>query len=148
MGLLELFCQVDEFCQAFLPADHRALVAAGYRAGNIDPGADVTGVKLIERLSDMPPERAFDVGLRQPLRLLAEQGNLQPLTLLVDALDEAWQAYQNHPSIVELLAGAADLPPQVRFILLARNKSESCETLRPVSPKVLKADSCSVENLA
>jgi DNA polymerase III delta prime subunit len=111
------------------------------KAGNIDSGAELTGVKIIERLSDLPPERAFDVGLRQPLRLLAEQGNLPPLTLLVDALDEAWQAYQNHPNIVELLAGAADLPPQVRFILLARDKSEIRETLRPVSPKVLKADS-------
>ncbi len=120
----------------------RPIEAHGYiETENIEPGADVTAVKIIEQLSDIPPERAFDVGLRQPLRLLAEQGKLPPLTLLVDALDEAWQAYQNHPNIVELLAGAADFPRQVRFILLARDKNEIRETLRLVLPKVLQADS-------
>lgn len=31
MSLVELFCQVDDFCQAFLPTYHQALVAAGQR---------------------------------------------------------------------------------------------------------------------
>jgi len=31
MSLVELFCHVDDFCQAFLPTYHQALVVAGYR---------------------------------------------------------------------------------------------------------------------
>ena len=86
-------------------------------AGDVQPGASVTGVK-IDRidLARLGPENAFANGLAVPLRRLAERAGSRPPVLLVDSLDEAYAS----PVAKALPRSLADLNG-VRLILTTRD---------------------------
>ncbi|MBC7337006.1 MAG: hypothetical protein H5U01_12160, partial [Clostridia bacterium] len=100
---------------------------AGTIHGEVHTGSaqdsDIAGVRIgTLYLGSIPPDQAFDLYIRRPLRRLEKQGQLRPLVILVDALDEAIS--KSEPTILSLLCGANDLPTEVRFVL----------TTRPLSP--------------
>ena len=77
----------------------------------------------VERLIISGERRAGDLyqrAVREPLQALAERQPDLAILILVDALDEAVTA--DEPNIVTLLAGSADLPPAIRFVLTSRNE--------------------------
>jgi len=65
---------------------------------------------------------AFNRTVVTPLKQLYAEGFDQQLVIVVDALDEAVQQ-QGTETIVELLANAQGLPPQIRFVLTTRPDS-------------------------
>jgi archaellum biogenesis ATPase FlaH len=137
-GFAEAFRQVQEeqYAEARQPIYAEAHVQARYVA----PGGEVTGVKIIQQIRDLPPERALDLALRRPLQRLAENGSLPQTILLVDALDEA-RTYFSRPNILDLLARAHDFPPPVRFILLSRLEPDILGAFREMPVEVIHAES-------
>jgi len=137
-GFAEAFRQVQEeqYAEARQPIYAEARVQARYVA----PGGEVTGVKIIQQIRDLPPERALDLALRRPLQRLAENGSLPQTILLVDALDEA-RTYFSRPNILDLLARAHDFPPPVRFILLSRLEPDILGAFREMPVEVIHAES-------
>ncbi|MBD1898909.1 NACHT domain-containing protein [Trichocoleus sp. DQ-A3] len=75
---------------------------------------DVSGV--------MTAQEAFNLLVLNPLQYIYQNGFNQPITILVDALDEAL-THEGKPSIVDLLSKLENLPPQIRFILTSRKES-------------------------
>ena len=57
--------------------------------GDVSPGANVAGVRIMLNLNGLSDERAFSGGVAAPLRQLRERGAARPIVLLVDAVDEA-----------------------------------------------------------
>jgi hypothetical protein len=90
---------------------------------------DVSGV--------MSVQEAFNLFVLNPLQAIYSNGFSQPITILVDALDEAL-THEGNRTIVDLLSKLATLPPQVRFILTSRkevrieNKFADAEMLGPL----------------
>ena len=68
----------------------------------------------------MSDEFSFNTLLREPLQELYRDGYAEPILLIVDALDEAL-TYSGSPKIPDLLARLEDMPPQVRFLVTARD---------------------------
>ena len=75
------------------------------------------------------PEDLFDRIVRQPLEVLARDQPNDPVTVLVDALDESL-AYTGSITIADLAAQAEDLPGAVRLIITCRPKSELMRSLQ------------------
>jgi tetratricopeptide (TPR) repeat protein/RNase adaptor protein for sRNA GlmZ degradation len=71
----------------------------------------------------MTAQEAFSWVVLQPLHTLYQTGFDQPITILVDALDEAL-THSGDRTIVDLLSSLEHLPPQVRFILTSRNVAQ------------------------
>jgi hypothetical protein len=91
-------------------------------------GGMVAGIYIHQlSLGASSAEDAFEHAVRQPLEALFATGFDEPVTILVDGLDESLQ-YAGPIGIVTLLAEAATLHSKVRFII----------TTRPL-PRVLKA---------
>ncbi|MBD2234613.1 hypothetical protein [Phormidium tenue] len=67
----------------------------------------------------MTTQEAFNWVVLNPLHAIYQAGFDQPITILVDALDEAL-IHEGDRTIVDLLANLEGLPPQVRFILTSR----------------------------
>jgi hypothetical protein len=92
---------------------------------------DVSGI--------MSVQEAFNLFVLNPLNVIYSNGFNQPVTILVDALDEAL-THEGKRTIVDLLSNLATLPPQVRFILTSRkearveNKFADAETLDLSAP--------------
>jgi len=89
--------------------------------GDVAPGGTAIGgqfnVMIEVRSGDAGP--LFDQLLRRPLGALYAAGNRDPVTILVDSLDEAlW--FDPDSNIAQLLRIAGDFPPQVRFLLTCR----------------------------
>src|SRR5215211_1912850 len=107
----------------------RALIAVGEREINIsvqqrieraEAGAETRGV-VIENLdiSGLNPQEVFNRTVLDPLQMVYEEGFDEPITILVDALDESL-VHSGRVTIVELLSGLEDLPSQVNIILTSR----------------------------
>jgi len=128
---LQLAAQYPEF--------KNALVESGDRSVNIQVtqtfhrGRNVTGVSLELSFGSLNPQAAFNAAVVTPLAALYRAGFNKPVTILVDALDEAL-AFKGEVGILHLLRSIDELPQQVRFLLTSRrhNKIES---------EFLKADS-------
>jgi hypothetical protein len=88
---------------------------------------EVIGAQIKNLIINSPdPEEIYDRSIRQPLERLCE---LQPdnrIFILVDALDEALTASATC-TIVDLLAGSEDFPPNVRFLLTSRSELKVLE---------------------
>jgi len=80
------------------------------------------------------PEDLFDRIVREPLEVLARDQLNDPVTVLVDALDESL-AYTGNITIADLVTQAEDLPDAVRFIVTCRPKSELMRNLQLRSPQ-------------
>ena len=140
------YCDSDEganpfvFCTALsakiqqaLGADHFVLTDTARRqqvtiqtsvsTGAVANGAQVTGVEL--HVGGMHPREAFRQFVREPLRayhdaLHGASAN-EPLVILIDALDCAWDWDNGQLSnIVAILTEAQDLPPWVNIVCTAR----------------------------
>lgn len=90
-------------------------------AGDVQRGGQAIGGQFdvhVQILSgDARP--LFDEMLRRPLRQLYAAGQREPVTILVDSLDEAlW--FNPDSNIAQLLRLVEDFPPQVRFLLTCR----------------------------
>jgi WD40 repeat protein len=75
---------------------------------------DVSGV--------MTAQEAFNLLVLNPLQYIYQNGFNQPITILVDALDEAL-THEGKPTIVDLLSKLENLPAQIRFILTSRKEA-------------------------
>jgi len=75
---------------------------------------DVSGV--------MTAQEGFNLLVLNPLQYIYQNGFNQPITILVDALDEAL-THEGKPTIVDLLSKLENLPPQIRFILTSRKEA-------------------------
>jgi uncharacterized protein YeeX (DUF496 family) len=137
-GFAEAFRQVQE--ERYADARRPIHAEAHVQTGDVAPGGAVIGVKIIQQIRDLPPERALDFALRRPLQRMAENGTLPQAVLLVDALDEA-RTYFDHPNILDLLARADDFPTPVRFILLSRPEPDILGVFREVPVEVIHAES-------
>jgi hypothetical protein len=137
-GFAEAFRQVQE--ERYADARRPIHVEAHVQTGDVAPGGEVTGVKVIQQIRDLPPEEALDFALRRPLQRMAENGALPQTILLVDALDEA-RTYFSRPNILDLLARAHDFPPPVRFILLSRPEADILGAFQEVPVEVIHAES-------
>jgi hypothetical protein len=89
--------------------------------GGVAPGGTAIGaqfnVTIEVRSGDAVP--LFDQLLRRPLDALYAAGHRDPVTILVDSLDEAlW--FDPDSNITQLLRIAGNFPPQVRFLLTCR----------------------------
>ena len=71
----------------------------------------------------MTAQEAFNWVVLQPLHTLYQTRFNQPITILVDALDEAL-AHSGDSTIVDLLSSLEHLPSQVHFILTSRNAAQ------------------------
>jgi hypothetical protein len=71
----------------------------------------------------MSAQEAFNLFVLNPLQAIYSNGFNQPITILVDALDEAL-THSGDRTIVDLLSSLEHLPPQVRFILTSRNVAQ------------------------
>jgi hypothetical protein len=75
---------------------------------------DVSGV--------MTAQEAFNLLVLNPLQYIYQNGFNQPITILVDALDEAL-THEGKPTLVDLLSKLENLPAQIRFILTSRKEA-------------------------
>jgi hypothetical protein len=84
-------------------------------------GASLTGISIrridIGALGD---ELSFDRAFSEPLKKLYAGGYMQPMLLLIDALDEA-QTYTGSITLIQLLARLNDLPRQIRILVTTRD---------------------------
>jgi hypothetical protein len=137
-GFAEAFHRVQE--ERYAEARRPIHAEAHVQTGDVAPGGEVIGVKIIQPIRDLPPEGALDFALRRPLQRMAENGVLPQTILLVDALDEA-RTYFSRPNILDLLARAHDFPPPVRFILLSRLEPDILGAFREMPVEVIHAES-------
>jgi DNA polymerase III delta prime subunit len=137
-GFAEAFHRVQE--ERYAEARRPIHAEAHVQTGDVAPGGEVIGVKIIQPIRDLPPEGALDFALRRPLQRMAENGVLPRTILLVDALDEA-RTYFSRPNILDLLARAHDFPPPVRFILLSRLEPDILGAFREMPVEVIHAES-------
>lgn len=89
---------------------------------------------------------AFNRIVGDPLRRLYADGFEEQLVILVDALDEAVQQ-PGGETIVDLLAGARGLPPQVRFVLTSRPEGAALRHFEQLHIPHLLLDAGREENL-
>lgn len=113
-------------------------IQAEVQTGEVHPGGRVTGVAVQFRLESIPPEQAFDLLIRRPLREVAAAGELPPVLLLVDALDEAL-THHTPPAILHLLQKSGDLPLQVRWVLTSRPEPRVTQALADLPVEILDA---------
>ncbi len=106
----------------------------------------IIGVQIENLLIEAPSAAiAFNRSVFDPLKRLYADGFDGQLVILVDALDEA--AQQRGPeSIVDLLANARGLSPQVRFVLTARSQSVAVRHLEQFQIHPLTLDAGRDEN--
>jgi hypothetical protein len=118
---LQLAARYDAFAKALVEkaSDRQIRIEVDQRVGELRNG-HVVGVQ-IARLDARAttPEDAFIRIVREPLEaLLDADPDVRPV-VLVDALDEAL-LYSGDVGIVQLLAQAEELPPEVRVIVTSR----------------------------
>jgi WD40 repeat protein len=131
----------DGFRAALLGSGRREITVSGEAtAGTVAAGGTVIGVNVPVHIHDLAPVLAFDEAVRKPLAALGEDGTGRPVTVLVDALDEALQV--GGGNLVELLAQVlhpdAALPASLRFVLTARsNEPRVLDALGPADLDLL-----------
>jgi len=115
--------RIPGFGQAVLEhaGERPANVQGAADANQVGSGAVVAGV-YIENLKVAAPDArdVFNRLVRLPLQTVYERGYQQPITLLVDGLDESLRR-QGDVSIVSLLGSLEYMPPPVHFILTTRD---------------------------
>jgi WD40 repeat protein len=99
----------------------RLQITATQTIGSVVAGATVTGVSIGRiDLGGLGDELSFDQAFTLPLNKLYEDGDGEPILLLVDALDEA-QAYSGI-TLADLLSRIADMPAPVRILASSRDE--------------------------
>lgn len=91
--------------------------------GSVAEQAEVTGTKLYIEIRNGDARPMFDQIVRRPLEMLFEQGQLQPILVMIDSLDEAL-TFNPENNIPVLLRLVENFPPQVRFLLTCRSRNQ------------------------
>ena len=81
---------------------------------------EVTGLNVYLDVSGLNPQEAFNRAVMDPLQSIYDSGFNEPITILVDGLDESL-THKGDLTIVWLLSRLEKLPSQVRFILTSRS---------------------------
>jgi hypothetical protein len=90
--------------------------------GQVKESATVnaTGINVNINLGGLSALDAFNRAVLDPLRSIYNNGFDEPITILVDALDESL-SYEGGTTILNLISRLDSLPRQVRFIFTSRN---------------------------
>jgi len=139
---LQLAQQIPPFAQALKDSGEKQVnihVDLSIETAN-DSTIQAIVIQNLNLAGVMTAQEAFNGVVLQPLHTLYQTGFDQPITILVDALDEAL-THSGDRTIVDLLANLEGLPPQVRFILTSRkvpqveNKFRNTEELNLSAPE-------------
>jgi hypothetical protein len=118
---LQLAQQIPQFAQA-LPdiGEKQVNIQVDMNIGAAqDSTIQAIVIQNLNLAGMMTAQEAFNSIVLNPLRTIYQAGFDQPLTILVDALDEAL-THAGDRTIIDLLSSLEHLPPQVRFILTSR----------------------------
>lgn len=144
---LQLAQRHDEFAKALVTASDTPVNLIGEAsAGVAEKNAVVAGVIIKNlSLSGMSSQEAFNRFLVGPLENIYKGGFSQPITILVDSLDESLN-HSGNVTIASLLAQVRHLRKQVRFIVTSRDDDRLLidfledATLVPLSESIHKSD--------
>lgn len=116
----QLVRHIPEFAPALSATlAERVRITATLTADHIT-GGEVSSVRIdYLDLGAWDDEASFSAAFFQPLQQLYNSGYTQSITILIDALDEAY-AYSGRISLVHLLSRLESLPDPVRFIVTTR----------------------------
>jgi hypothetical protein len=136
----------DDYASALAQDSERTRIEGKAEAGVAQTGAIVAGVYVQNLiLSSLSATEAFNRSVRQPLENLYAQGFDQPVTILVDSLDEA-MSYADGTTIVDLLSSIEKLPPPVRLVLTCRPDARIENRFQDADGLVLSAPEYDEEN--
>jgi len=119
---LQLAKRYDEFAKALISAGDTPVSLSGEANAEVAEQNSVVAGIIIKNLSlsGMNSQEAFNRFLVGPLQKMYQQGFSQPITILVDSLDESLN-HSGNVTIASLLARVKHLPSQVRFIVTSRD---------------------------
>lgn len=124
---LQLSARYPLFRQAVIDSSDRITATAS--AGTVTDHSTFIGFVIHNlSLNETDGTDAFQRVVRAPLEKLYRSGFTSPITILIDALDEAL-SYERRGGIVELMARLAGMPAQVRFILTSREDTRVLHSL-------------------
>ena len=122
---LQLAQQIPPFAQALKDSGEKQVnihVDLSIETAN-DSTIQAIVIQNLNLAGVMTAQEAFNWVVLNPLHAIYQAGFDQPITILVDALDEAL-THEGDRTIVDLLSSLEHLPPQVRFILTSRNVAQ------------------------
>jgi hypothetical protein len=141
-SLARQLCRIDGFALGILK-DSDITIQATQNIQSVYGQA--IAVRIDNLTVNVSGARAFTHIVAEPLRALYARGYNQPITILVDALDEAVQL-KGTDTIVDLLANVGTLPHQVRFILTSRLEGTTLSQFEQRNPPRLLLDAGRAEN--
>ena len=126
-------------------------IATTVTTGSVASGASVSGLSL--NIGTAHPREAFRLLVREPLRAyndaIGVQRDQQPLVILIDALDRAWDWDSGQgSSIVDILSDAQDLPAWVSVVCTARPGPAVQALQARAGVQIVPINPTSPENLA
>lgn len=108
--------------------------------------SQLTGVELTLNLGSLTDEPSFNRVFRDPLKALYEGGRVDPILILVDALDESLP-YTGTPNLPDLLTRSG-LPAPIRILVTTREAPEVLRFFRSSKRADLNRDaSANVDDL-
>ncbi|HJQ33100.1 MAG TPA: hypothetical protein VJ866_13010 [Pyrinomonadaceae bacterium] len=119
----QLTDRYKEFAAALMSVSEKTVYNVTQNVGTVEAGAtlEATGYNIGSvNLAGLSPRDAFNRTVLTPLRRMYEGGFDEPITILVDALDESLSR-DSGPSILDLISHVGSAPRKVRFILTSRN---------------------------
>jgi hypothetical protein len=117
--------QIEDYAKALLKIETKQItinsnITAGTAINSSLQGVVIQSLDLNGVLS---AQEVFNLIVLNPLQQLYSQAFDQPITILVDSLDEAL-THKGQSTIVDLLSRLGDLAPHVRFLLTSRPHPE------------------------
>jgi hypothetical protein len=121
---------------AQIPAYAKALVNVGEKQINIQINQNIgkaersnitaVSIQTLDVSGLISPQELFNLIVLNPLQEIYQHGFNQPITILVDSLDEAL-THSGQLAIVDLLDKLQGIPDRVRFLLTSRPQPEILE---------------------
>lgn len=119
-----------------IPAYAKALINVGEKQINIHINQNIgkaerssitaISIQTLDVSGLISPQELFNLIVLNPLQEIYQKGFNQPITILVDSLDEAL-THNGQLAIVDLLSKLQGIPDQVRFLLTSRPQPEILE---------------------
>ena len=143
-SLSQQLTRIEGFAQCIL--NDQGVHLSAQASSNQNYGT-LVGMKIDTLVVQAPSATvAFNRVVADPLRRFYSDVFDQQLIILVNALDEAVQ-HLGPETIVDLLANAQGLPPQVRFVLTSRPEGEVMRHFEQLKSQTLLLNAASEENL-
>ena len=109
--------------------DNQIRINASATVHKADAGSSIRLVSINQlNLSGLGEEYAFDLALAKPLLRLKDEGAVQQMLLVIDALDEGFAS--SNAGLVRLLARLESLPRGVRLLVTTREDPRVLKHLR------------------